>query len=75
MTLSPDLTQLVQVTLICLTAGVVAAVSYIGGRKEGKRAGYWTGRLSGWKDCEDMVIRRGIEAGYDKQELWEKLIQ
>jgi hypothetical protein len=43
--------------------------------KSGKRSGYWEGRGSGWKSCEDMVIRRMLEKGYDKDKIWEDLIQ
>jgi len=43
--------------------------------RAGKRSGYWEGRMSGWKSCEDMVIRRMMEKGYDKDKIWEDLIQ
>lgn len=52
---------------------------YIAGKKTGKRAGYWTGywngRYEGFAACEDMVMRRAKEHGYDVEKVGYDLLQ
>jgi len=39
------------------------------------KAAYWQGRGSGWKDCEDMVMKRAKEIGYKPAVIWEDLLK
>lgn len=59
--------------------GVIAAaacvVCYRWGKKNGKQAGYFDGRYAGWRDCEDMVIKRMTEQGYDINKILEDYFQ
>ena len=64
------------VILIDIAAPLIGLlIGYYIGRHTGKRTGYWKGRWEGCKAIEDMVISRGEEHGYDKQKLWEDLLQ
>ena len=36
---------------------------------------YWRGRLEGWKACENMVIKRARENGYDEEKFWKDCVQ
>jgi len=63
---------------ITLLAVVVfgALVAYLVGRAHGRANGFWEGRLSGWKACEEMVMDRARKnPKYNDSELWEDLIQ
>jgi len=39
------------------------------------RNGYWKGRASGWKECEDMVIERIKEDPKYNDSTWIDLLQ
>jgi len=62
-------------TLVIIALMCVSVFCFYAGRKSGETSGYWKGRGTGWKDCEDMVIKRMVEHGYDKEKVWEDLIQ
>jgi hypothetical protein len=36
---------------------------------------YWKGRLDGWCACENMVIKRIRECGYDLDKLYPDILQ
>jgi len=62
-----------------LALGIIIALIVVGllcqqCYNNGKHAGWLDGRYSGWKACEDLVLKRAAEAGHDI-DVFKKLLQ